>query len=375
VYPNGHYELRYYEGTKAVYKNVGYHLGDAEEAQKQTANALLAEAHAREAGGTFVRSEAEKPKHTKTLKELYDRFLGIKGLESVDTGSLYRLTLSEFILVANKIYPEEIETDDIAHYCAQVQRRLSARTRSNRFTALMTFFKFCVRNGAKMNLDILVQKEDRRRWKKHVKHEPESYAPEEVEKLIAASNQYYALIWDFLWKTGFREKEAEYLEWSDIDFQNFTVSVRHKPNMGLSPKGRQMKFVPKGRQERSVPLVKDLAEKLKAWRERHPRSRFIFGTKSDLPNGHWLHRLKKIAAKAGMNCGKCKTCRERNECENFYLHKFRASYATRLLRAGLDIVSVQKLLGHADVATTMRYLSTASNAYVAGKVEAALSAA
>jgi integrase len=102
----------------------------------------------------------------------------------------------------------------------------------------MTFFKFCVRNGAKMNLDILVQKEDRKRWKKHVKHEPESYTPEEVEKLIAASNQYYGLIWDFLWRIGLREKEAMFLEWGDIDFQNLTVSVRHKPNLGLSRRVR-----------------------------------------------------------------------------------------------------------------------------------------
>ena len=39
------------------------------------------------------------------------------------------------------------------------------------------------------------------------------------------------------------------------------------------------------------------------------------------------------------------------------LHKFRHTYATRLLGSGSDIVTVQKLLGHSDIDTTRQYLN------------------
>jgi site-specific recombinase XerD len=38
------------------------------------------------------------------------------------------------------------------------------------------------------------------------------------------------------------------------------------------------------------------------------------------------------------------------------LHKFRHTYATRLLESGCDIVTVQKLMGHSDLDTTRQYL-------------------
>jgi len=40
------------------------------------------------------------------------------------------------------------------------------------------------------------------------------------------------------------------------------------------------------------------------------------------------------------------------------LHRLRHSFGTRLLHAGVDIETVRDLMGHADISTTARYLST-----------------
>ena len=88
-----------------------------------------------------------------------------------------------------------------------------------------------------------------------------------------------ALTWEFLLKTGFRDEEAAFLEWSDIDFKNLTVSVRRK---------EALDFKPKDSEERTVPLEPRLAKKLLAWRKSHPDARFVLGTKNDRPNIKWL---------------------------------------------------------------------------------------
>ena len=62
---------------------------------------------------------------------------------------------------------------------------------------------------------------------------------------------------------------------------------------------------------------------------------------------HLLRRLKEIAAAA--------------KVKDATLHKFRHTYATRLLESGTNIVTVQKLLGHSDLDTTKKYLNPADH--------------
>ena len=77
-----------------------------------------------------------------------------------------------------------------------------------------------------------------------------------------------------------------------------------------------------------------------------------------------LDRLKKLAMRAGLNCGRCDgtrngkpaVCATAPICKRFGLHKFRHTYATTLLRDGVDLVSLQKLLGHSDLESTRKYL-------------------
>jgi integrase len=85
------------------------------------------------------------------------------------------------------------------------------------------------------------------------------------------------------------------------------------------------------------------------------KHRLVFPTKSGKPNDKWLQALKRIARRAGLNCGHCESCVERQECELWYLHKFRSSYATALLGNGVDVASVRAQLGHKDLKSIERY--------------------
>ena len=87
---------------------------------------------------------------------------------------------------------------------------------------------------------------------------------------------------------------------------------------------RQYAFLPKDWEERTVPFSKELAEILK----KHSRT--------DL--------CKAVAKRAGLD-----------ETE-WHLHRFRDTAATRWLRAGIDVRTVQEWLGHESLATTQKYL-------------------
>lgn len=54
--------------------------------------------------------------------------------------------------------------------------------------------------------------------------------------------------------------------------------------------------------------------------------------------------------------------------ENFWLHKFRATLATRCLWAGVDLRTVQSWLGHPDIESTMRYLKPSRSQQTGEKV-------
>jgi site-specific recombinase XerD len=51
-------------------------------------------------------------------------------------------------------------------------------------------------------------------------------------------------------------------------------------------------------------------------------------------------------------------------------HKFRASYATKLLQTGTDLKSVQSLLGHKTLEATMRYLARAESPVLRARMDA-----
>lgn len=237
-----------------------------------------------------------------SLKHLKTLFLQKYAHGSADTIALYTVVVTEFVDTCGKDFVEDIIDMDAINYCRRLEARgLSPRTRSNRYVTLRCFLRFC---GIDPN--VLIDKASHKKMKKFVQTEPETYTEAEINALISASNPYLALIWEFFYKTGFRDEELAFLEWSDINMIEQTVTIRSKPALGFSPKDAE---------ERTVPLVAGLRDKLLAFQRTRKGTRFVFGTKSDKPNTKLLYALKRAARRAGLNCGMCHSCLKKNECE------------------------------------------------------------
>jgi integrase len=124
-------------------------------------------------------------------------------------------------------------------------------------------------------------------------------------------------------------------------------------------------------EERELPLSDDLLVRLDAYQKDHAERNTLIFPKHGEPDGHMLRTLKRLARVTGLNCSHCDGCRGKaKDCENWYLHKFRATYCTKLLRSGVDIRTVQAMMGHSDLASTMRYLRPAENEQTQARINA-----
>ena len=156
------------------------------------------------------------------------------------------------------------------------------------------------------------------------------------------------LWFEFFLMTGMREQEVMYAYWSDINFKACTVRVSHKPDRGWTPKAYK---------EREIPIPARLVTSLKTLKAKSAKTcNLVFPTSGCNVKMNFLDDLKAVAERAELNP------------EDFWLHKFRATFATRCLWAGVDLRTVQQWLGHSDMESTMRYLKPSRSQQVREKV-------
>jgi integrase/recombinase XerD len=234
------------------------------------------------------------------------------------------------------------------------EKKLSNRTTE---TKLQVVVQWLTANG----ITNLIKRSD---WPRYVETEPDAYSMEELERFLAACNPLERTVFEFFWMTGFREGEVQYVTRADLDLREQVVRVTEKP---------QWDFIPKDWEQREVPIPDRLVASLKTYLARQSRQgSLLFPTAGGLPNYHFLRLCKKIALRAKLNCGNCdngdRSCANAPCCDNWYLHKFRSTFATMHLQAGVDIRTVQQWMGHKDLASTMRYLKPARGRGILEKV-------
>jgi integrase/recombinase XerD len=333
-HPEGAYYLEWREGSKRVRLSVGKNAQDAATRRLRKE----AELNAINNGVSVLPDNGNG--HRSLAATIADYLDEVKITKKPKTLAAYTTALEYFTESCRKMNLEEIERGDLLKFSAFLrdEKKQSPRSVYNKFANLMAFLKAQGIRG-------LVDKND---WPRFVEEEPEVYEREELDKLFKVCNAEERHWYEFFLMTGMREQEVMHCAWPDVNLTRSTVTVRYKPEYGFSPKNYR---------EREIPIPAKLVKKLKVWKAKSDKTcGLLFPTAGCKPKLDFLDCLKSCAERTKL------------DKENFWLHKFRATFATWSLWAGVDLRTVQQWLGHSDMESTMRYLKPSRSAHVQNKV-------
>jgi integrase/recombinase XerD len=332
-HPEGSYYLEWREGAKRVRLAVGKDAADAG-ARRQRKEA---EINAVNNGAAIVTETTAGH----SLAGAIAAYLGdVKLTHKPRSYAAYKTALGYFSESCHKLNVEDVDRHDLLKFSAflREEREQAPRTVYNNFEHAMTFLKAQGIRG-------LVGKND---WPRFTQEEPEIYEQEELKTLFAVCDGEEKLWYEFFLTTGMREQEVMHTYWSDLNFAASTVKVTHKPDRGWTPKAYR---------EREIPIPTRLVKALKTWKTKAVKGcNLIFPTSGCKPKMNFLDDLKAVAKRAKL------------EPDTVWLHKFRSTFATTCLWAGIDLRTVQMWLGHTDIESTMRYLKPSRSKQTRAKV-------
>ena len=161
--------------------------------------------------------------------------------------------------------------------------------------------------------------------------------PEEVQRLLQNCAPHVRSIVITALHTGMRRSEILNLRWKDIDFSAKTITVENTKN-----------------NERRVIPINDVLHYALNISPRHIRSDFVFCAGDGRPFANVQKGFKAALRRAGI--------------EDFRFHDLRHTFASYLVMSGVDLRTVQELLGHKTMRMTMKY-SHLSKAHLQNAVD------
>ena len=333
----GAYYIEWRESGKHIRLSVGKSAQEALNAKKAKEAELSANNH-----GVVVVKTAGK----NSLVEAISGYLEeIKLTKKPKTFAAYSTALAYFKESCHKQNVEDIDRRDMLKFSAFLRDAKEQAPRSvyNKFENVMAFLK--AQGVQTQGIHGLVGKND---WPRFTEEETEVYEKGELNTFWAACNEEERLWFEFFLMTGMREQEVMYTYWSDVNLTTNVVKVTHKPDRDWTPKAYK---------EREIPIPAKLVDSLKTFKAKSDKGcNLLFPTAGCKPKLDFLDCLKRVVKRAGLNP------------DGFWLHKFRATFATWHLWNGNDLRTVQSWLGHSDLESTMRYLKPARGQEVHAKV-------
>ena len=304
-------------------------------------------------------------KHKKPRK-LLDQVRDVMRLKhyAYRTERTYTGWIKRFVLFHDKKHPKEMGEPEVEAFLTwlAVEKKVSKSTQNQAFNALIFLYREVLKCPLEGRIDAV------RSFKKQ--RLPIVMSKEETQRVLNAMNGTTQLMAKLLYGSGLRLMECIRLRVKDIDFEINEIRVRSG----------------KGDKDRLVPLPDSIKSTLKTHLERvkliHERDLAKGYGKVYLPNA-----LERKYPKAGKEwewqyifpSSKLSNDPRKNVIRRHHMdpssldraikravrlagitkrvssHTFRHSFATHLLQTGTDIRTIQSLLGHNDVSTTMVY--------------------
>ena len=278
------------------------------------------------------------------------------------TEKTYMHWIKQYVRFIRPIHPREAGQDGIKRFLTHlaVDRQVSATTQNQALAALLFLYKlYRIEIG---NLDIV-------RAKKST-YLPTVLNHEEAMRLLEQLNGQYRIMGQLMYGGGLRLMECLRLRVKDVDFENRTLTLRdtksNRDRITCLPesvipalilhlakvKAQHTEDLANGRGEVELPFALDKkypnAPFEWAWQYIFPAMNFSTDPRSGHVRRHHVYEtsvqkaIKQAARKAGIH-------------KLVGPHTLRHSFATRLLELGNDIRTIQELLGHKDLKTTMIY--------------------
>lgn len=280
------------------------------------------------------------------MKDLIQEFIQVLRVDrgaSRHTLDSYERDLVQFSqFLPSPINPAEIQAEHLKGYFDFLQQnQLSPSSQSRKMSSLRQFFKFCCleKGLEKSPMDAFENPKNKKKL-------PKDLSPEEIEKLLdsvkkgldypsrmtsALQARDRAMV-TLLYATGMRVTELVSLRLNDLDLQEMFIRVKGK-----------------GGKERLAPFVRAASDALYDY----------LGEKRELlsPQSDHVFLNERGGGLSRQGFWKClkKHCRQAGLSDEISPHRLRHAFATHLLHSGIDLRSLQLLLGHADLSTTQIY--------------------
>lgn len=289
---------------------------------------------------------------------------------SKKTEEAYVKWIKDFILFSGKRHPAELTKKDLENYLnyLAVTKKVASSTQNQALCGIVYLYKKV------LNIEIGWLEDVKRATKKPKL--PVVLTKEEVLKILSVLKGDMKLSVSLLYGSGLRINECLRLRIKDVDTKFKSITIRDSKGEKDRTSVLPLSIIPEI--NKKIESVKELhnsdlkkgfgeailpgslhvkyknAAKEFGWQYLFPANKFIYNKKTNSKNRYHIH-VSTVQKEVKNALKKAEIYKPAST------HTFRHSFATHLLSSGYDIRTIQELLGHKSVRTTMIYTHIVEN--------------
>jgi len=257
-------------------------------------------------------------------KLLYDVHVRMEVEHFSDSSvNCYLHAIKQLCLFTGK-FPDQMDEEDIYTYLLHLKndKHLSRESIRNHLQGIRFVFRKLYKR-----IDIIQDIP----YPKHSKKLPVILSSKELKLLFSSAHSLkHRMVLKIAYSGGLRRNEISRLKLVDIDTKNHLIRVENS----------------KGNKDRYTLLAKSLVPELGEYYRKYKPQKYLF-------NG----RIKGFPySEEGLRWTFCQALQKSGIQKQVSLHSLRHAFASHLLAMGTDLFTIQKLMGHDDIRTTMIYL-------------------